>query len=45
MNYFRVEDDEKPFLGMKWIVLGAVAALVVFSFFLQMSMGLCPVPP
>lgn len=48
MKFFRphISDDEQTPSGRRWKYLfwGTVTFLVVGSFIVQMSMGLCPVP-
>lgn len=42
MKFFRPDDSSSSL--WKYIFWGAVMMIIIFSFFWQMSLGLCPVP-
>ena len=44
MKFFRPDHSESTGATWNYFFWGAVMVVIVLSFFLQMSMGLCPVP-
>jgi hypothetical protein len=44
MKFFRPDTSETTAPSWKYLFWGLVMLVIVGSFFLQMSMGLCPVP-
>lgn|GEM_PF-4774770 len=44
MDFFRIDHRESSFSELKWIIFAVVTGLIFISFFLQMSIGQCPVP-
>ncbi len=45
MKFFRPQNNDNTFSTSKVALFLFVAALIIGSFFLQIGMGLCPVPP
>lgn len=45
MDFFRPDDKEFNFLSPKVLLFFFVATLIIGSFLVQISMGICPVPP
>jgi hypothetical protein len=44
MKIFRPKPEESSGFSLKITFLAILILLIVFSFFLQMSLGICPVP-
>ncbi len=44
MKFFRIQDEEASHSSIKIVLFTFVVILIVGSFFVQLSMGLCPVP-
>lgn len=44
MKFFRIQTTNGASSTLKTIVWAWIAAAVVVSFFIQMSLGICPVP-
>lgn len=44
MKFFRIQNEEASDSSLKYVLFSFVILLIVGSFFLQLSMGLCPVP-